>query len=186
MNQGKFWVYGSGTFAKLVRDLGVELGHGFKGFLDDFNPDQPEVIGPSAILSELDFQAKVAIGIGYNSLQKRLECIRSIISKKAALLTLVHPTAYLHPSVQLEDGVVIMARAVIDRGARIGLGTVVWPGTNVSHDVVVEENCFLSPSVTICGFTTVGHSTFVGAGAVIADKRTVPANSFIKANSLFK
>jgi sugar O-acyltransferase (sialic acid O-acetyltransferase NeuD family) len=180
-------VYGSSDFGRVLRDLAGDCGHEFAGFIDDLHPGNDGVIGnfEAASRSHAPSQHAIAIAVGYKHLEARRALIARVRGAGYALPALVHPEAYVHRSVAVGAGAVVMARAIADRGATLGEGCVLWPGANVSHDASVGGNTFLSPGAIVCGFAKVGGDCFVGAGAVIADHRAVPDGAFVKAGSVF-
>ena len=79
----------------------------------------------------------------------------------------------------------VMAGALVDVRAKIGLASVLWPSACVNHDASIGDNCFLSHNTTVCGFVDIGRNSFVGANATIADRCVVPLISFIKMLSCY-
>jgi len=180
-------VYGSSDFGAVLKDLAEDCGHEFAGFIDDVHPGNDRVVGnfESACLSHPPARHAIAIAVGYKHLEARRALLAKVRNAGYALPALVHPAAYVHRSVEVGAGAVVMARAIADRAARLGEACVLWPGANVSHDASIGANTFLSPGATICGFAKVGGNCFIGASAVVADHRTVPDGAFVKAGSVF-
>ena len=75
---------------------------------------------------------------------------------------LIHPTADIEDGVVLAPGVVIGARARVGRGSSIGAYTVVGPGVSIGR------GCILGAHVTI-GFALVGDRVTILSGAVIGE-----------------
>ncbi|WP_418121205.1 UDP-3-O-(3-hydroxymyristoyl)glucosamine N-acyltransferase [Variovorax sp. 160MFSha2.1] len=61
----------------------------------------------------------------------------------------VHPSAVIHPEALLDATARIGALCVVERGARIGAGTVLKSRVTVSEDCVIGERCLLHPGVVI-------------------------------------
>jgi len=184
----KILVYGSREFGKVVKQLVLDCGHEFMGFIDDFS-ESPEIIGPYASASvrgRLSTAHAVVNAVGYRDLYARRRITKKIISDGYSMPNLIHPKAYVASGVTLSYGIIIMNSAVVDTNTILDDTVVVWPAAVVNHDCVVRSNTFLSPNATICGGSTVGSNCFVGAGAVVVDHTDVPENTFIKANSIFK
>jgi UDP-N-acetylglucosamine acyltransferase len=66
-------------------------------------------------------------------------------------MSLIHPTAIIHPDAQVEPGVTIGPYAVIDGGVRLGPG------------------CWIGPHVHLTGRTTIGSDNRFHAGCVIGE-----------------
>lgn len=61
----------------------------------------------------------------------------------------IHPSAVIHPEAQVDATARIGALCVVERGARIGAGTVLKSRVTVSEDCTIGERCLLHPGVVI-------------------------------------
>lgn len=183
----KLLVYGSSEFGVVVRNMVTACGHEFAGFVDDVHPHNEGVIGAfeSVRITHDPKEFGIVLAVGYKHLEARRRIFEKVRVEGYVVPALIHPAAYVCEPPHVGEGSLIMARAIVDCHARIGVACVIWPGANVSHNSTIGANTFLSPNCTVCGFVTIGQGTFVGAGAVIADKRSVPEASFIKAGSVY-
>ena len=75
----------------------------------------------------------------------------------------VHPTATLGEGVQLSDGVYIGQHAIVEDNVLITLRSI------VNHGCLVKKHTFFSTRVTTAGNVTIGERCFVGVGTVISD-----------------
>ena len=96
------------------------------------------------------------------------------------------------------SGPIIDETAVVSKTAKIGLGTVVYPGAIIGrnviigdgcvinsgaineHDSVIGDYCHVAPSATICGGVSIGKF-FIGAGSTIINNIVLDDWSLIKA-----
>lgn len=178
-------IYGSGVYARLLRENISDAGHHFVGYVDDFNSGE-HVLGNYAEVQKSYRPADygLVMGVGYRYFAERWEIYQKVRHDGYTVPLIVHPTAYVASTALLANGSVIMARAIIDHRVLLGELSVVWPGVCISHDTKVGNNNFLSPAATICGSVQLGDSSFIGAGAVIADGVHVHDNTFVGAGEV--
>jgi sugar O-acyltransferase (sialic acid O-acetyltransferase NeuD family) len=179
-------IYGSQDFGRVVRDLAEQCGYKVLGFIDDIHAGDGILGGFETVRGEHTPETcEIVIAIGYKHLSARRAVYQKVRQSGYSVPTLIHPRAYVRDPERIGEGCIIMANATVEVFATIGDLTVLWNGANVSHDTKVGANCFLSPSTTLCGFVEVGEHCFIGAGAVIVDRMQVPANSSIRAGSVY-
>lgn len=94
---------------------------------------------------------------------------------------LVHPTAWIAPSVELSDGVQIMAGAIVQADCRIGKNTVINTGAQVDHDCRIGDHVHIAPGAVLCGAVWIGSGAFVGAGATVLPGLHMEANAVLGA-----
>ena len=118
-------------------------------------------------LKDLHFTHFV-IGVG-SSQPCRVRAELYLAARKAGLepLAVVHPAAVLSHQAQLAAGCQIMARAVVNTGARLGGHVLVNTGAIVEHDVVIGAHSLIGSGAILGGGVQVGERSSIGAGAVI-------------------
>ena len=185
----KLLIYGSKDLAKVLRELVGHSGHDFIGFVDDFAPKGPEVVGTYAEALRLHPPSAgvgMVMGIGYNHLDARMEAWCRVCADGYETPVIAHQTAIVAPSARIGPGCVLMAGAIVDVFTEIDDCCVLWPGAVVNHDCRIGVNCFISPGAVVCGFVNMGKSCFIGAAAVVVDHRSVPDGAFVKARAVYK
>ena len=80
----------------------------------------------------------------------------------------VHAGEAVHPSAELEEGVVLSPGAVVGPGAKIGRGTVVGPNAVVGPGVAIGRDCRIGAGAYV-GFALIGDRVQIMAGAVIGE-----------------
>jgi UDP-3-O-[3-hydroxymyristoyl] glucosamine N-acyltransferase len=79
----------------------------------------------------------------------------------------VHPSAVLGKDVRLGREVCVMAHTVVQEGAVIGDGTILYPGVYVGHECVIGKDCQIYPHVTIRERTRIGDRVILHPGVVV-------------------
>lgn len=80
----------------------------------------------------------------------------------------IEPGPAVHPTAELEEGVIVASGAVIGAGARIGRGTVVGPNAAIGPGVAIGRDCRIGAGAAI-GFSLIGDRVQVLAGAVVGE-----------------
>ena len=79
---------------------------------------------------------------------------------------LIHPSATVASSALIGMGTVIMAGAIVQARAQIGMHCIINTGAQVDHDCIVHDFAHISPNATLCGAVEIGEGAWVGAGAL--------------------
>lgn len=161
-------VIGAGGHAKVVLGALQALGMPVTAVFDD-NPSTwgtqilgVPVVGAVSRLREEGYRRAV-IAIGDNATRRRMAAeLRGI-----EWVRVVHPQAWIHPSVQLGEGTVVFAGAVIQPEARIGSHVIINTGATVDHECLVHSYAHLAPGVHLAGRVEIGEGAFVGIGSSV-------------------
>jgi len=116
------------------------------------------------------------IGLGYKNAALKKSIADRLFDGGYHFPAAVHYSSYLHPSVNVGNGVVIFPMCNLGFEVQIGYGTVINKSCTIAHDSVIGKCSFLAPSVTFCGAVKVGDSCFIGAGTVVADNVVIGNN----------
>jgi sugar O-acyltransferase (sialic acid O-acetyltransferase NeuD family) len=144
------------------------------------------VIGSDADLAELiKTFPNLLITLGQiKSPARRIELYNDLTQMGARFPVVQSHLAYVSPRAQVAEGTIVMHHALINAGASIGRNCIINTKALVEHDAVIEDHCHISTGAIVNGGVTIGSGSFFGSGAVSKEYTSIPANSFIKANSL--
>jgi len=138
------------------------------------------------------------IALGY----KHLATKHKIINQNTNLNfpKFIHGSSFISPYAWVGDAVFIYPMSNIDKGVKIGKGTLINNSVVISHDSVIGEACYLSPGVVVSGQVSIGDCTFIGSGSVISNglkigknvtvgigsvvTKDIPDNSFVIGNPM--
>ena len=88
----------------------------------------------------------------------------------------------------IEDDVELLPFVNVDRGTlnetQIKKGTKIDHYSHIGHNCIIGEYCIITAKVVFCGGSSIGCSSFVGAGSVIKDGIKIGSNCFIGMGSI--
>lgn len=183
---------GAGGHAKVLYALAIAAKRKVVGVCDPrlARDDQKmwqglPVLGGDDILENVDpCQIGLINGIGQlvgNLMRERIH--KKMQQAGFCFPVLIHPTAWIAPSVDLADGVQIMAGAVIQPDCTIGQNTIINTCASVDHDCIIGANVHVAPGAILCGGVQVGAGAFIGAGAVVIQELEVGAEAVVGAGT---
>ena len=79
----------------------------------------------------------------------------------------IHPTAVIHPSVSIAEGVSIGPYAVVDKGCTIGRGTTIMSHVCICSGVTIGEECKIYPHVVVREKCFIANKVILQPGAII-------------------
>ena len=122
------------------------------------------------------------VAVGDSAARESIDTRLQALGWKAA--TLVHPSAYVGPDVEVGPGSVICAFAALTTNVRLGRGTIVNVAATVSHDAVVGDFVTMSPHAAILGRVVVGDRSTIHAGAVVLPRVRIGSDCTIGAGAV--
>ncbi|GIV17131.1 MAG: hexapeptide transferase [Armatimonadota bacterium] len=161
-------IIGAGGHARVV--IGTLQAAGLSaGAVFDDNPSTWDaeilgvpVLGAVSRLTEEGYNRAV-IAIGDNATRRRLsEQLRGIEWVKV-----IHPHTWIHPSVQIGEGTVILAGVVIQPEARVGNHAILNTGATIDHECIIHDYAHVAPGVHLAGRVEVGEGAFIGIGSSV-------------------
>ena len=184
----KLLIVGAGGFGRVV------LEHAIKeyncAFLDDGMEagtvvDGVPVIGKTSELVKWYGEYKgLIVAIGNNKLRERIyEEARGI---GYSFPSIIHPSAYISPHATLDDGTIILNNAVVQNGAKAGIGLIMNPGTELHQDSEVGNCVLMYTNSVVRSLTHVGNRAWIGANATIGTGITVPDDARIEDGEVLK
>jgi len=185
-------IIGAGGHGKVVLDiLQRDSDADLIGFVDDDINSHDKIIDGLQVLGNINSLPKLIavykvdaaiIAVGDNKV--RAELFDKMKGLGLKLKRAIHPNALIARDVEIGEGVVIAAGAVINTGTRIGNNVIINTGAVIDHDNVIEDNAHISPGVKLAGRVTIGKYTHVGLGATIVEDLTIGENTTIGAGAV--
>lgn len=161
------------------------------GIVDLPDKKQNNILGYPVISADADLAEliksfpNVLITLGQiKSPNRRIELFNELMQIRACFPVIQSPLAYVSPHAQVAAGTIVMHHALINADANVGKNCIINTKALVEHDAVIENHCHISTGAVVNGGVIIGSGSFFGSGAVSKEYTTIPANSFIKANSV--
>jgi len=134
-----------------------------------------EVFGAPVVGTDSDLEAFRKDGIRYavNALGAvkepalREEIYKRINKADFQVPPLIHPDATVEPSAVIEEGVHVMAQAVVGSNARVARNAIINTGAIVSHDCFIGAHSHIAPGAVLGGDVRVGERSLIGMGVTV-------------------
>lgn len=133
-------------------DVDMVLGHRIVGGMNEY----AKFVGTYE-------HAMVCIGDN----EKRMDLIQKLLKVGYKVPVIIHPRAAVSKYCNIEQGTVVLAGAVINTGARIGMGCIINIGSCVDHDCVLSEGVHVCSGGVVRSGCRVGGLSYIGAGACV-------------------
>lgn len=177
-------IIGASGHGKVIADIVLKSGDKVIGFLDDGIEKGKLIVGFEVLGKISDYKnysdCEFVIAIGDPHIREKITDILNV-----KWYTAIHPTAVISSlDVEIGEGTVVMANAVINSCAKIGRHCIINTGAIVEHDNILSDYVHLSPNVALAGMVSVGKSTHIGTGACTKQVVNIASNCIIGAGSV--
>lgn len=185
--QREIIIVGGSDQAKAALDICIDLDLRVFGFFDisctpgEFINDLQVFNSTSQFTPISNFNYILAIGHNYTRLKASNELRRKL--DETHFPSIIHPSAAVSSSTEIDSGITIMRNASIDHAAELGFGTIINSGSIVSHDVKISSFSSLGPGAKIAGHTSIGRNSHIGIGATIIEQCKIGDNVVIGAGA---
>lgn len=102
--------------------------------------------------------------------ESRLAWLHRLYEAGCAILTIIHPTAYVSPTTQVEPGAVILPHAVVNTNCVVKAGCIVNCGAIVDHGCVLEEGVHICLGAIIKAENRIPRCMKIEAGEVVQNR----------------
>ena len=181
-------IVGAGGHGRAVADVATAAGWTVAGFIERSSADAaPDIIGRDDELSACVARHAidgVLVGVGNTALARRIEIFERLRGLGPSLPTLVHPRATVSPTARLGAGSVVFPGVVLGAGVAVGDNAVVYSGSIVEHGCRLADHVYLSPAVVLSGEVCVEDGAFIGAGAIVVPRVTVGKHAVVGAGAV--
>jgi sugar O-acyltransferase (sialic acid O-acetyltransferase NeuD family) len=181
-------ILGAGGHGKVVADILCCAGEPVLGFLDD----DPATWGATRLglpvlggIATFREHAPGGLILGMGSIAARRKIVGLLGGEARGLwCNAIHPRAIVARSVQLGNGIAVMAGVVVNPDAALGDHSVVNTGATVDHDCTIGAYAHVGPGAHLAGSVRVGRAVFVGIGASVTQGLAIGDGAIIGAGSV--
>lgn len=172
----KVVIFGGGGLSKMIIETVRVLGaYKIVGVIDDNLQKGEDIIGASVLGGSemLPDLRKNGVRMGVNSIggigdyRVRMNVFKQLADAGFVCPTIIHPSAHVDPSAQIEAGTLVLAQSYISGNAFVGMGSLINNSVVVSHDCVLGICVNLSPGAMIAGDVEIGNFTQIGMNATV-------------------
>ncbi len=167
-------VIGGGGHGKVLVDVLQKRAQQILGIVDPYHPPDYQILGvpvlggDEVVAKYLPSEVRLINGIGsIKDTQQRYKIFEHFKTQNYEFSGVIHPNTICGQNLCLEEGVQIMAGAILQVGSCLGKNTIVNTGAILDHDCVIEDHCHIAPGVTLSGGVHVGQQTHIGTGAMV-------------------
>jgi sugar O-acyltransferase (sialic acid O-acetyltransferase NeuD family) len=184
---GGLAIFGGSGHGKVVAEAAIEAGWKSVEFFDDGWPLKSkngswDILGNmDVLLSRLNDFDGVIVAIGDCNI--RWEKHQILKSKKACLISIVHPCAHVSGSAIVGAGSIVVAGAIVNADATIGEACIINTNATIDHDCNINHAVHIGPGANLSGNIAVGSWSWVGTGASIKHGIIIGANVIIGVGS---
>jgi sugar O-acyltransferase (sialic acid O-acetyltransferase NeuD family) len=145
----------------------------------------PHLGDDSAALRHAPNQVRLVNGVGsIGSTALRRMVYERFREKQYIFESVIHPSSIIASEVHIEDGVQIMAGAVVQPGSLLGANVIINTGARVDHDCVIDAHAHIAPGVTLSGNVCIGNGAHIGSAATIIQGVKVGSRAIVGAGAV--
>lgn len=126
-------------------------------------------------------RAQYLIGVGSPKARRRVDDAFRAAGLIAAVA--IHPSAIIGSMAKIGAGSVICGGVQVSTNVTLGRHVHLNPNATVGHDSVLNDFVSINPAATISGEVVVGTGTLVGAGAVVLQGLSLGEGALIGASA---
>ncbi|CAI9673804.1 acetyltransferase [Elizabethkingia anophelis] len=115
---------------------------------------------------------EVLIAIGYKHMNVRKELFEQL-SPIIPFYTFIHSKTYVDFSAKIGKGTIIYPGCIIDQSVTIQENVLINISSCIAHDSIIGKHSFLSPAIAIAGFVNIGEQCVIGINATIIDNISI-------------
>jgi sugar O-acyltransferase (sialic acid O-acetyltransferase NeuD family) len=173
------FVYGAGGHGKVMVDTigNGKIPYGVAQLIDD----DVRLHGRDLLGYPIRGPEAMDVDLGIIAIGDNASRLRIASRYQGRLVTVLHRTAVLGRDVQMGEGSVLMAGAIVNVGTTLGANVIVNTASTVDHDCVIGDGVHIAPGCHLCGNVEVGEGTLLGVGTLVVPGIRIGKKVFVHA-----
>ena len=167
---GRLFIIGAGAQGRVVAEIAEACGWPEIAFLDDAPARWGEKLGCHPIVGNLDaLRDHCTAGDGVITAIGNPLIRAKVVERASACpwVSLIHPHAWLAPSVSIGVGSIVHPGSLVNTNAAIGNHCILNTGCLVEHDTQIGDFACISPGAQLGGRSSLGKQSFLAASATV-------------------
>ena len=157
-------ILGAGGYGKTIADVATQSCHyGEICFLDDHNDDAIDKCDNFTLY----INGKTEFYPAFGDNEMRIEWLNRLMDSGCGIATIIHPSAYVSPTTNIQQGTVVLPHAIINTSCTIKMGCIINCGATIDHDCTLEEGVHICLGVIIKADNHIPRCMKIEAGQVI-------------------
>jgi len=183
----KLAILGASGHGKVVAEIAELLDYSDIIFFDDAFPKVQKIESWAVegttddLLGRMDEFEGCIVAIGNNAI--RLEKTQLIQKNQGRLVSLIHPKSIVSQYASIAIGSVIMAGAVVNPFAKIGMACIINTVASIDHDCDLKAGVHISPGANLAGAVVIGKNSWMGIGASVKQELLIGNNVIVGAGA---
>ncbi|MFZ0578744.1 MAG: acetyltransferase [Psychrobacillus psychrotolerans] len=137
------------------------------------------------IINYRSSEIELVLGLGTINISPLRKSIFEQFKKKGYLFaSVIHSATIVSPSVQMGQGIQIMAGAIVQTNVVIGSNVIINTGSIIDHDGIIGSHAHIAPGSKISGGVSIGDGCLIGVGTSIIQGITIGNDSLVGAGSV--
>lgn len=169
-NTKKIIILGAGGYAKTVADI-LQQNKTYNQicFLDDTKTGANILGKCSDYIKFKNENTDMYPAFGNNEI--RAKWFKTLQQENINIPTIIHNSAYISPTVTIEQGTVVLPKATINTNCTVKQGCIVNCGAIIDHDCVLEEFVHVCIGAMIKAENKIPKGTKIEAGQIVTNRQ---------------
>ena len=162
-------ILGAGGYGRTVADIAMQTGaYDEIRFLDD-NAQAEDVIGKCANYAAHAGE-NTAFYPAFGNNEGRVTWLKRLTEAGYKVATIVHPKAYVSPTVRMAEGNVVLPHAIVNTGCELKAGCIINCGAIIDHGCILEEGVHVCLGAIVKAENRIPRCMKIEAGEIVTNR----------------